>query len=43
MHERGKCSRFWFESPKERKRLEVQRVDGRMRSEWILWRLVGGV
>jgi len=40
---RGKCTGFWWESPKERDHLEDQGVDGRMGSEWILGRLAGGV
>jgi hypothetical protein len=38
---REKCTRFWWESPKERDHLEDQGVGGKMESEWILaW---GGV
>jgi hypothetical protein len=33
---REKCTRFWWESPKERDHLEDQGVDGKMGSEWIL-------
>jgi hypothetical protein len=33
------CTRFWWESPKERAHSEDQGVDGRMGSEWILGRL----
>jgi hypothetical protein len=33
---RGKCTRFWWESPKERDHLEDQGVGGKMGSEWIL-------
>jgi hypothetical protein len=40
---REKCTRFWWQSPKERDHLEDQGVDGKMRSEWILGRLAGGV
>jgi hypothetical protein len=38
----GTCTGFWWESPKGRDHLEDQGVDGRMGSEWILRRLVGG-
>jgi hypothetical protein len=38
----GKCTRFWWESQKERDNLEDKDVDGRMGSEWILGRLSGG-
>jgi hypothetical protein len=31
-----KTTRFWWESPKERDRLEDQDVGRRVRSEWIL-------
>jgi hypothetical protein len=37
-----KCTRFWWESPKERDLLEDQGVGGRMGSEWILGRLARG-
>jgi hypothetical protein len=40
---RGKCTTFWWESPKERDYLEDQGVDGRMGLELSLGRLVGGV
>jgi hypothetical protein len=41
---REKCTRFWWESPKERDHLEDQGVGGKMGSEWILVRLaLGGV
>jgi hypothetical protein len=36
------CTGFWWESPEERDNSEDQGVDGRMGSEWILGRLVGG-
>jgi hypothetical protein len=44
-HGRGekKCTRFWWESPKEREHLEDQGVGGKMGSEWILGRLAWGV
>jgi len=38
---RENCTRFWWESPKERDHLEDQGVGGRMGSEWILGRLAG--
>jgi hypothetical protein len=40
---RGMCTRFWWESQKERDHLGDQGVDERMGPEWILWRLAGGV
>jgi hypothetical protein len=40
MGEERKCTRFWWETPKERDHLEDQGVYGRMGSEWILGRLV---
>jgi hypothetical protein len=39
---REKCTRFWWESPKERGHLDDQGVGGRMGSEWILGKLAGG-
>jgi hypothetical protein len=36
---REKCTRFWWESPKERDHWEDQGVGGKMGSEWILGRL----
>jgi hypothetical protein len=39
---REKCTRFWWESPKERDHLEDQGVGGKMGSEWILGRLAWG-
>jgi hypothetical protein len=43
MGEERNCTGFWWESMKERDHLEDRDVDGRMGSEWILWRLAGGV
>jgi hypothetical protein len=40
---RGKCTGFWWESPKERDHFEDRGVDGRIGSEWILGRSAGGV
>jgi hypothetical protein len=40
---REKCTRFWWKTPKERDHLEDQGVGGKMGSEWILGRLVGGI
>jgi hypothetical protein len=42
MGEGGKCTRFWWESAKERDHLEYRGVDGRSGLEWILERLAGG-
>jgi hypothetical protein len=42
---REECTKFWWESPKERDHLEDRGIDVRMGSEWILllaW-LAGGV
>jgi hypothetical protein len=39
---REKCTRFWWESPKERDHLEDHDVGGNMGSEWILGRLAWG-
>jgi hypothetical protein len=38
---RQKCTRFWWEIPKEGEYSEDRGVDGRMGSEWILGRLAG--
>jgi hypothetical protein len=40
---RRKCTRFWWESPKERDHCEYQGVGGKIGSEWILGRLAWGV
>jgi hypothetical protein len=40
---REMCTRFWWESQKERDHLEEQGIDGKMGPEWILGRLAGGV
>jgi hypothetical protein len=40
---REKCTRFWWESPKESDHSEDQGVGGKMVSEWILGRLAWGV
>jgi hypothetical protein len=34
-----KCTRFWWESPKERDHLEDRGVDERMESKWVLGEL----
>jgi hypothetical protein len=36
---RENCTRFWWESPRERDCSEDQGIGGRMGSEWILGRL----
>jgi hypothetical protein len=41
--EERKCAGFWWECLKESKHSEGRGMDGRMGSEWILERLVGGV
>jgi hypothetical protein len=42
--ERGEiCTGIWLEIPKGGDHLEDQGVDGRIGSDWILRRLVGGV
>jgi hypothetical protein len=40
---RGKVTRFWWESLKEKHHSEDQGIEKKMRSEWILGRLTGGV
>jgi hypothetical protein len=40
---REKCTKFWWESPKERDHLEDQGVGGKMGTEWILGILAWGV
>jgi hypothetical protein len=40
---REKCTRFWWESPKERDSSEDQGIGRRMESEWIIGRLACGV
>jgi hypothetical protein len=42
MGEERKCTRFWWESPKERDHWEDQGVGEKMGSEWILGRLSWG-
>jgi hypothetical protein len=42
-HGRENCTRFWWESPKERDHLEDRGEDGMMGSEGILKGLVEGV
>jgi hypothetical protein len=42
MGRRENCTRFWWESPKERDHSEDQGVGLRMGSEWILGRLAWG-
>jgi hypothetical protein len=42
MGEDKKCTRFWWESRKERYQSEDEGVDGRMGSEWILGMMDGG-
>jgi hypothetical protein len=37
------CTRFWWESPKERDHRRDQGIGGKMGSEWILGRLAWGV
>jgi hypothetical protein len=39
---REKCTRFWWECPKERDHWEDQGVGRKMGSEWILGRLAWG-
>jgi hypothetical protein len=38
-HGRGKCTEFWWESPKETDHSEDQCVDGMIESEWTIGRL----
>jgi hypothetical protein len=40
---REKCTKFWWESSKEKDHLEDQGVGGKMGSEWIFGRLAWGV
>jgi hypothetical protein len=40
---REKCTRFWWESPREGDYLEDQGVGRKMGPEWILGRLAWGV
>jgi hypothetical protein len=42
MGEEKKCTRFWWESPKERDHSEDEDIGGRMGSEYMLRRLAGG-
>jgi hypothetical protein len=37
----GKCTGFWWDSPKGTDHLEHQGIDKKMESEWILGRLAG--
>jgi hypothetical protein len=39
---REECTRFWWESPRNRAHSEDQGLGGRIVSEWILGRLAGG-
>jgi hypothetical protein len=39
---REECTRFWWESLKERDHMKDQGIDGRMGSEWILTEIGGG-
>jgi hypothetical protein len=43
MGENRKCTRFWWESQKERGHSKDRGVDGRMGLEWILGILAEGV
>jgi hypothetical protein len=38
---RGKCTRFWWESQKEKDHLEDEGIDGRVGLLWVLERLAG--
>jgi hypothetical protein len=40
---REKCTKFWWESPKDRDHWEDQGIGGKMGSDWILGRLAWGV
>jgi hypothetical protein len=40
---REKCTRFWWESSKEKEHSKDRGVYGRMGSEWIFGMLAGGV
>jgi hypothetical protein len=40
---RERCTRFWWESPKERDHSEDQGIDVRMELGWIILRLAGGL
>jgi hypothetical protein len=40
---REMCTRFWWESPKERDHWEDQGIGGKRGTEWILGRLAWGV
>jgi hypothetical protein len=42
MGEERKCTRFWWESQKERDYSEDRGIDGGLRSEWISETLAGG-
>jgi hypothetical protein len=43
MGKERKCTRFWWEGPKEKDHLKDQGKDERMGSKWILARLAGRV
>jgi hypothetical protein len=43
MGKEKKCTRFWWESPKERDHSEDRGVDDTMESQWILERFTGRV
>jgi hypothetical protein len=42
MEEQERCTRFWWEIPKERDNSQDRGVGGRIESEWIFRRLAGG-